>query len=143
MVGNAVSVPVVQWVAERIKLPGVVLDFEQVPFQERRRWPDAAWNIGNGRVGVIASDKPVAIEKPSITEFRDSTWTRLSDRALDGFIRRAVEGKLWTPDGFLEALRKACRKVSLQQSSNSRPFRRRARRRQAAVQELDGLGTKC
>lgn len=110
MVGNAVSVPVAQWVAERINLPGAVLDFQRVPFQECRRWPDAAWNVGDGRVGVIASDKPIETRTPSIAEFRDCAWTRLSSRALDGFIRRAIEGGLWVPDGFLQALRKAPRR---------------------------------
>jgi DNA (cytosine-5)-methyltransferase 1 len=121
MVGNAVSVPVAQWVAERTKLPGAVLDFQRVPFQESRQWPEAAWNIGEGRVGVIASDKPVATQTPSIAEFRDCTWTRLSDRALDGFIRRAVEGRLWLPDGFLDALRKAPRRRSSQQDCDLVP----------------------
>jgi DNA (cytosine-5)-methyltransferase 1 len=110
MVGNAVSVPVARWIGARIKAPGAILDFEQVPFQKGHRWPDAAWNIGDGRVGVIASDRPVLFDRPSITEFRDSTWTRLSERALEGFIRRAGEGKLRMPDGFLEALRKAPRR---------------------------------
>jgi DNA (cytosine-5)-methyltransferase 1 len=121
MVGNAVSVPVAQWVAERIKVPGAVLDFQSAPFQERRRWPDAAWNVGDGRVGVVASDKPVPTQTPSIAEFRDCTWTRLSVRALHGFIKRAVEGKLWLPDGFLEALRKAPRRRSLQQVPDFAP----------------------
>jgi DNA (cytosine-5)-methyltransferase 1 len=112
MVGNAVSVPVAERVASLIKAPGAVVDFERFPFQEHRRWPDAAWNVGDGRVGVIATDKPVPAEMPSIAEFRDCSWTRLSDRALDGFIKRAVEGKLWLPDGFLETLRKAPRKHS-------------------------------
>lgn len=118
MVGNAVSVPVAQWVAKRTKSPGAVLDFEQVPFRAGHRWPDAAWNVGDGRVGVIASDKPLGIEIPSIANFRDSRWTRLSDRALDGFVKRAAEGGLWVPDGFLDALRKAIRKDSVRPSSN-------------------------
>jgi DNA (cytosine-5)-methyltransferase 1 len=109
MVGNAVSVPVAQWIGSRIKFPGKVLEFQETPIQEHRRWPDAAWNIGDGRVGVVANDKPLKIKMPSISEFRDRSWTRLSVRALDGFIRRAEEGKLRLPHGFLEALRNAPR----------------------------------
>jgi DNA (cytosine-5)-methyltransferase 1 len=107
MVGNAVSVPVARWVAQRIKLPGTILNFERVSLREGQRWPDAAWNIGEGRIGVIASDKPIGVETPSISEFRDRTWARLSGRALAGFIRRAEEGGLRMPDGFLQALRRA------------------------------------
>lgn len=109
LVGNAVSVPVARWVAGRLRSPGAVLDFERAPLRAGQRWPDAAWNIGEGRVGVSASDKPLQVQRPSVSEFRTSSWTRLSDRALDGFIRRAVEGGLRMPDGFLAKLRKAKR----------------------------------
>jgi DNA (cytosine-5)-methyltransferase 1 len=112
MVGNAVSVPVARWVAERIKQPGTILDIESLPLREGQRWPDAAWNAGEGPVEVKASDKPTAVTTPSISEFRDLTWSRLSNRALNGFIRRAEEGGLRMPEGFLEALRKATRRTS-------------------------------
>jgi len=121
MVGNAVSVPVAQWLAGRINVPGAVLDFERVPFEERRRWPDAAWNVGDGRVGVIASDKPIATQTPSITEFRDSAWTRLSRRALGGFVRRAVEGRLWMPDGFLDAIQRMLGRICPEQTGDFAP----------------------
>lgn len=113
MVGNAVSVPVARWVADRIKEPGAVLDFAQEPLAEHRgrRWPDAAWNIGRGRVRVWAADKPIPVSRSSISEFRDSAWTRLSDRALDGFVDRAMHGRIRRmPEGFLDALRSATRK---------------------------------
>jgi DNA (cytosine-5)-methyltransferase 1 len=111
LVGNAVSVPVARWIAERIKEPGQVAKFQEVSITESQRWPDAGWNIGRGRIGVKASDKPIFVALPSISTFRNPTWTRLSNRALDGFIRRAVEGGLRTPDGFLDLLRKAHRRV--------------------------------
>lgn len=123
MVGNAASVPVARWVAERIKAPGIVLDFERIPLEGRRRWPDAAWNVGKGRVGVIASDKPIATKKPSISKFRDSTWTRLSDRALNGFIARALDGGLTMPEGFLDALREAKRKVATPRARSKTPVK--------------------
>lgn len=112
MVGNAVSVPVARWVAERIKAPGAILDFNQMPLRDGRRWPEAGWNVGDGRVEVIASDKPISTTKQSISSFRDSTWTQLSDRALNGFIKRAGEGGLRMPKGFINALRKADRKIT-------------------------------
>lgn len=104
MVGNSVSIPVAQWIAERIKSPGTVMDFEQLALNELRRWPSAAWNAGQGRIGIKASDRPVAIACPSISAYRDRTWKPLSDRALNGFIKRAVEGGLRMPTGFLDAL---------------------------------------
>jgi DNA (cytosine-5)-methyltransferase 1 len=110
LIGNAVSVPVAKWVAQRIKNPGSVLVFPPMPHGTRRAWPDAAWNVGNGRVDVVASDKPVPFDRQSISEFRDADWSRLSERALNGFIDRAVAGGLRTPEGFLDALRSAERK---------------------------------
>jgi DNA (cytosine-5)-methyltransferase 1 len=110
LIGNAVSVPVAKWVAERIRNPGAVLDFPPMPHGTRRAWPDAAWNVGKGRVDVVATDKPVAFERQSISRYRDVDWSRLSERALNGFIRRAEAGGLCTPEGFLEALRSAERK---------------------------------
>jgi len=111
LVGNAVSVPVAQWVAERISTPGEVREYELIDVDKWQRWPDAAWNVDGKRVGVIASDKPVQIATPSISDFRDETWTRLSDRALNGFISRAIEGNLKMPDGFIQALTDAIRKL--------------------------------
>jgi DNA (cytosine-5)-methyltransferase 1 len=111
MVGNAVSVPVAQWVAGRIKNPGKVLEFEQQKIVEGKKWPDAAWNVCGERVGISASDRPVAMTAPSISTFRDGSWTRLSDRALNGFIERVVVGGLRVPPGFVDALRNAGRKV--------------------------------
>lgn len=110
LIGNAVSVPVARWVGERIKTPGAVLDFDHAALEPGQPWPDAAWNFSDGRTKVIAGDKPISMEKPSITTFRNSTWARLSDRALDGFVKRAKEGRLRMPDGFLDAVRNAPRK---------------------------------
>ena len=76
-----------------------------------QRWPNAAYNIGDGRVVVKANDTPIFKPRPSIAEFRDSTWVRLSDRALNGYIKRVVEGGLRVPEGFVDALRAAERKI--------------------------------
>lgn len=111
LVGNAVSVPVAEWVAQRIVNSGDVLDFEQYPLVGDHKWPAAAWCAERKRVGVVASDKPVRIAARSIKEFRDSSWNRLSNRALSGFILRAEEGGLRMPKGFIESLRLAPRKA--------------------------------
>ena len=48
MVGNAVSVPVVQWIARRIKSPGMPPTFSVKMIEFGNRWPQSAWNIGKG-----------------------------------------------------------------------------------------------
>ena len=111
MVGNSVSVPVARWLAGRINVPGIPLDFDEAPIRQGHRWPGAGWNVGEGRVGIVASDKPVPRKAPSISEFRNASWSRLSDRALNGFISRAVDGGLRMPENFLDTLRNAKRKA--------------------------------
>jgi DNA (cytosine-5)-methyltransferase 1 len=108
MIGNAVSVPVAHWVANRIKNPGPPLSLE-TNLLVGEKWPNAAWNVGEGRMAVSANDKPLHLDRESIATFRDDRWTRLSARALDGFIQRADQGNLRMPTGFLEALRRAPR----------------------------------
>lgn len=110
MIGNAVSVPVAKWVAERIKAPRAVLDFEESEIEPGGRWPSAGWNVGEGRVGTVCSEKPLKREIPSISVFRDVSWRRLSERAMNGFIGRAESANLRMPDGFLAAMREAKRK---------------------------------
>ena len=112
LVGNAVSVPVATWVAERIKSPGPLLDFNEKVLEPGDRWPNAAWNVGKGRVGLAANERPLGLRPPSISVFRDSTWSRLSNRAMNGFIGRAENASLRMPSNFLETLRKAKRKAS-------------------------------
>lgn len=104
LLGNSVSVPAARWVGERLLRPGAVLDFKLEPMRLGAGWPDAAWNLGEGRLRVIASSSPLGLSSPSIETFRDASWTPLSHRALSGFIRRASEGGLRFPAGFIEAL---------------------------------------
>lgn len=110
LIGNAVSVPVAEWVARRTVSPGEPREFLGVQRPSKRMWHDAAWNVGDGKVSVEAGDRPLGVLPPSISSFRNESWTRLSDRALNGFIARACEGGLKVPDGFLDALRRAPRK---------------------------------
>ncbi len=112
LIGNAVSVPVAAWVAERVRAPEQIGGFDLAAIERGARWPKAGWNVGDGRVGVAAGDKPLTKSAPSISCFRDGSWSRLSNRALDGFIRRAESGGLQMPPKFLDALRKAKRKKS-------------------------------
>jgi DNA (cytosine-5)-methyltransferase 1 len=107
LLGNAVSVPVAAWVASRIATPRSSLQLDSWPLESGDRWPDAAYNNRAGRFAIRASDKPVATAPRSITEFRSRNWKPLSERALHGFITRAVEGGLRFPEGFLNALRRA------------------------------------
>jgi DNA (cytosine-5)-methyltransferase 1 len=113
LLGNAVSVPVAAWVASRLTKPGEPLQLDTRALESGARWPDAAFNIAGDRVAINASDKPIFRPKQSIDDFRDASWFQLSNRAIDGFLRRAVEGNLRFPAGFIEAVRQAERRKPL------------------------------
>lgn len=104
LVGNAVSVPAAAWLGRRLLKPGVVLDFPLSRVQGTH-WPAAAWNVGDGRVSVDASEWPVHRQYTSLVEFLKYTPKMLSTKATRGFLERTDRSSLRFPDGFLAALR--------------------------------------
>lgn len=112
LIGNAVSVPVAEWVAANLKTPRPALKFKLTPISEFRSWPDAGFGNKDGRFGVPASDKPIKIDSSTISAYRTPAWSQLSARALRGFLSRAREGGLSFPEGFLGALEGAYQQVS-------------------------------
>ena len=58
LVGNAVSVRAATWLGRRMIKPGVPRDFVTSPLPDHRHWPTAAWNVGQGRVRIEASEWP-------------------------------------------------------------------------------------
>lgn len=112
LIGNAVSVPVAEWVARNINKPRAVVEFESIPMAEYRTWPDAGFGNSDGRFGMKAGDKPISMAAPSISAYRSPSWEPLSPRALRGFLSRARDGGLSFPAGFLEALDCVLRQVT-------------------------------
>lgn len=112
MVGNAVSVPAAQWLAERLQSPGAMLPLGTRRLAVDATWPDAAYGNADGHFAIDASDRPLSVPSPSIETFRDPSWKRLSERALKGYLARAREGGLNFPEGFLDSLYVALRKYA-------------------------------
>lgn len=104
LVGNAVSVPAAQWIGRRMRRPGNVLPFEVQPMQGHRNWPIAAWNMGEGRFAVGASEWPVRKNRPDLERFLRHRSVLLSARATGGFLSRTRVAKLRFPDGFISAV---------------------------------------
>jgi DNA (cytosine-5)-methyltransferase 1 len=104
LVGNAVSVPAAAWVGRRLAKPGSILEFAQSPLGDSKRWPTAAWNVGEGRVSVAASEWPVKKRYLSLDAFLKYEPTPLSLKATSGFLRRTEIAKLRFPEGFIEAV---------------------------------------
>ncbi len=112
LVGNAVSVPAAEWIGRRMRNPGEPLDFPTVTFRDHHRWPTAAWNVGNGRVRVEASEWPIRRKPRSLEAFLRYAPAPLSEKATAGFLRRTEHAKLRFPEGFIAAVRAHLDRVS-------------------------------
>lgn len=106
LVGNAVSVPAAAWIGRRMRRPGRLLDFEVRPMHGHRYWPTAAWNIGEGRFAVVASEWPTARPSSPLHVFLKYDVAPLSAKATGGFLKRTREAKLKFPPGFIGAVEK-------------------------------------
>ena len=104
LVGNAVSVPVAEWIGRRLGDPGQYDSGEDEPLYSGARWPTAAWCMGGARMAANVSEYPIHRRRGRLSAFATWRWPDLSSRALSGFVRRAREGRLRYPEGFLEAL---------------------------------------
>jgi DNA (cytosine-5)-methyltransferase 1 len=104
LVGNAVSVPAAEWIGRRMADPGPLLDYTVAPLHGTR-WPTAAWNVGEGRFAVEASEWPVRRAYRSLFQFLRYSPRPLSIKATRGFLERTGRSCLKFPAGFLDALR--------------------------------------
>lgn len=101
LVGNAVCVPVAEWIGERILRPIAYDASEDLRLQPGDRWPKAAWGASGQAFTSRASDTPVWFDRPSLEKFLDFPTKPLSARACRGFLKRAEKGNLRFADGFL------------------------------------------
>jgi DNA (cytosine-5)-methyltransferase 1 len=104
LVGNAVSVPAAAWLGRRMARPGRVQEFPLSPVHGTH-WPTAAWNMGDGRIAVGASEWPVRKRYTPLLEFLRHAPRPLSVKATGGFLERTERSGLRFPPGFLDALR--------------------------------------
>ena len=104
LVGNAVSVPVAEWIGRRLTAPGGYHGRNDREFINGTSWPNAAWYMGSERMVANVSECPLDRRRGRLSAFATEKWPDLSQRALAGFVRRAHEGRLRYPSGFLAAL---------------------------------------
>jgi DNA (cytosine-5)-methyltransferase 1 len=104
LAGNAVCVPVAEWVGQRLRAsqPGRVKHARELRTGER--WPLAAYGGKQGRFAVDVSMRPTQRRFTPLGEFLTDPLTPLSERAAKGFLSRAREGKLHFGEGFLDDL---------------------------------------
>ena len=104
LVGNAVSVPVAEWIGRRLSKPGRYDDSDDLPLELGAPWPPAGWNMGGGGMSSKVSEWPLERRRGRISAFATQKWPDLSTRALKGFVTRARKSTLRYPPGFLDAL---------------------------------------
>ncbi len=113
LVGNAVSVSVVEWLASRLSAPSYYDDSADGPLRTDCTWPDAAWGSAtSGRFKSAASHYPHGAQLPELAAFLANEMTPLSRRATQGFLGRARKGNLRYPHGFLARLEQHAERLS-------------------------------
>jgi len=107
LVGNAVSVPVAEWIGQRLKR-------SYGPYRSRDRlleadspWPKAAWGR-DGQAHAASVDMwPVRRRYKHLSDFLRYPTTPLSKRALEGFLSRTRRSSLRFPEGLIESVEDA------------------------------------
>jgi DNA (cytosine-5)-methyltransferase 1 len=111
LLGNAVSVPVAEWIGQRLvratgHLPAMS------PVLRGTSWPQAAWG-SKGRVfAVDVSSFPVKRRIRHLRDFLRYPRTPLSHRAALGFYNRALTSGLRFQDSFLEDVKRHIRQMA-------------------------------
>lgn len=104
LVGNAVTVPVAQWVARRLAAPGEYRGDLDAP-ERWTRWPRAARGDRSGRTAVRIGPFPEFVGREPLHAFLNHPGEPLSVRATRGFLRRTDTSSLRFRDGFRERVR--------------------------------------
>lgn len=113
MVGNAVSVPVAEWIGQELaELKGNVDHSRLSALNEKRAWPNAAYGNGNKRYAVTISTHVSCGQHTPISDFLVDPLKPLSEKALRGYIHRARTGTKSFPKGFIEALERQAEAAS-------------------------------
>lgn len=105
LVGNAVSVPMAEWIGNRLRNPtghtpvGTLL-------KHGLPWPRAAWGHNGKAYKVDISTFPVCEPQVSLRDFLRFPRTPLSHRAASGFLSRALASGLNFEDQFLEDVKR-------------------------------------
>lgn len=105
LVGNAVSVPVAEWVGSRLSTDDPYEPTNEFDWDGSTAWPSAAWGEpGAATVGLRISHWPVCAARPSLADFLRFAPAPLSVRASRGFLHRTSRSSLRFPPGLLDAV---------------------------------------
>ncbi len=106
LVGNAVSVPAAQWIAERLMNP-VDVEIDEAVLELGKSWPNAAWGREGEFHRVIIGERPTNVEREPLVDFLSHPVAPLSQKAANGFLNRASKSSLKFPEGLIAAVEAA------------------------------------
>lgn len=107
LIGNAVSVPVAEWVGQRLAAEPGSRPVLATVFNDKATWPRAAFSDRGRRLAVNTTSFPVVVDGPGIEDFLSFPTRPLSERALAGFWSRLVRSSLSTPEEFDSDIQRA------------------------------------
>ncbi len=93
MVGNAVTVPVAEWVGGRLVAPGEPLDVAR-QFAVGSRWPSAGSSIRGERQQWNLGEAPLDVRRVTISSLLNRRFDPLSVKATKGFYTRLSNSRL-------------------------------------------------
>lgn len=102
LVGNAVSVPLAEWLGRQLERPHDRDPARDRKTHEKEAWGNAGWGAKGQRYGTDVSEWPVRHGYKALADFLRFAPTPLSARATAGFYARARASRLRYPHGFLE-----------------------------------------
>lgn len=106
LVGNAVTVDTVSWIANKILEPAKYDNSKDKELVIKKSWPKSAWGVNGERCSSNVSAYPSDVVRQSLQEFLLYPRKPLSLKASLGFEKRLLEGGMKSPDYFKEAIRK-------------------------------------
>ncbi|MFL9869545.1 DNA cytosine methyltransferase [Paraburkholderia fungorum] len=104
LVGSAVSVPVAQWLGERLMAPGTYSKDLDSIFPSAGKIPRAARFDGKRRHTVSAGTDPIGRRPIPLADFLLDDGDQLSLRAAHGFLSRTRRAKLKFDEAFIAAV---------------------------------------
>jgi DNA (cytosine-5)-methyltransferase 1 len=104
LVGNAVSVPVAEWIGQRLNSPGTYSPVRDREFLALGKAPRAARFDGNSRYAVAIGTDPVGVRPIPLADFLSSNGDPLSLKAATGFLSRTRRAKLRFDSAFIAAV---------------------------------------
>lgn len=104
LVGNAVTVDVISWIAKKILAPEQYDSSQDNELGKNHKWPNSCWGADGKRFASSSTLYPVDRVEMSLSEYLRYPCKPLSYKAAKGFESRLVSGTVRSPQFFINAI---------------------------------------